>query len=37
MGKNHSLRFSGISAIRLEKGSDFDGLFVSYVYRWGGK
>lgn len=37
MGMHHSLRFSGISAIRFEKGSDFDGLFISYLYRWGGK
>lgn len=35
LGMHHSLRFTGISAIRLEKGSDFDALFVSYVYRWG--
>ena len=37
LGMYHSLRFTGISAVRLEKGGDFDGLFVSYVYRWGGK
>lgn len=37
MGMHHSLRFTCISAIRLEKGSDFDGLFISYLYRWGGK
>ncbi len=36
LGMHHSLRFTGISAIRLEKGSDFDGFFVSYLYQWGG-
>ena len=36
LGMHHSLKFVGISAIRLEKGSDFDALLVSYTYRWGG-
>ena len=37
LGIHHSLKFSAISAIRFEKGSDFDALVVSYQYRWGGK
>lgn len=37
LGIHHSLKFSGISAIRLEKGSDFNALVVNYQYRWGGK
>lgn len=37
LGLQHSLKFTAISAIRFEKGSDFDALAVGYQYRWGGK
>jgi hypothetical protein len=36
LGMDHSIRFTGITAIRLESGSDFDGLVLSYIYKWGG-
>lgn len=29
-----TLRFSAITAVRIEKGPDFDALSVSYQYRW---
>jgi hypothetical protein len=37
LGLQHSLKFTAISAIRFEKGSDFGALAVFYQYRWGGK
>lgn len=37
LGMQHSLKFTAISAIRFEKGSDFDAFAVAYQYRWGGK
>ena len=30
----HSVKFSALSAVRLEKGPDFDALGSSYQYRW---
>ena len=31
---NHTLRLVGASAVRLQKGADFDALAVTYQYRW---
>jgi len=33
-GKHHTIRINGLSGIRLEQGSDFDAIGVSYQYRW---
>ncbi len=30
----HTLKFGYVSGIRFEKGSDFDGLTLTYQYRW---
>lgn len=30
----HTLRFTGISSLALERGADFDGLAVTYQYMW---
>ena len=32
---NHTLRLVAASAVRLQKGADFDALALSYQYRWG--
>ena len=34
VSKKSSIKFSYFSAIRLEKGADFDTLAISYQYRW---
>ena len=34
IGQHHLIRFSGISGIRLERGSDFDAVALTYQYRW---
>jgi len=33
-GKHHTIRLNGLSGIRLEQGSDFDAIGISYQYRW---
>lgn len=35
LGKGHVLRAFLVSGIRFEKGPDFDGGGISYMYRWG--
>lgn len=37
IGLHHTFRINGITAIRLEKGADFDALSISYQYRWNKK
>jgi len=34
IGKHHTIRLNGLSGIRLEQGSDFDAIAISYQYRW---
>jgi len=34
IGQHHLIRVSGISGIRLERGSDFDAVALTYQYRW---
>jgi hypothetical protein len=33
---HHTVRLTGVTGIRIEQGADFDGVAVSYQYRWGG-
>lgn len=35
LGKGHVLRTFVITGIRFEKGGDFDGVGLAYMYRWG--
>ena len=34
VGQHHTFRLTGISGIRLERGSDFDAVALTYQYRW---
>jgi hypothetical protein len=34
LGLHHTLRLTGVSGVRLERGADFDAVAVSYQYRW---
>ena len=34
IGPHHTIRLTGFSGIRLERGSDFDAIVLSYQYRW---
>ena len=34
MGKQHTLRISAISAVRFERGADYDAFALSYQFRW---
>jgi len=34
LGKNHTLKLTTISGVRLERGPDFDAFVVAYQYRW---
>jgi hypothetical protein len=34
VGQHHTFRLTGISGIRLERGSDFDAIALTYQYRW---
>ena len=36
-GKNHSLKFTAVSGIRIERGPDFDAFGIAYQYRWNSK
>ena len=33
-GLHHTVRLTGVTGVRLERGSDFDAVAVSYQYRW---
>jgi hypothetical protein len=33
-GQHHVLRLTGITGVRLERGSDFDAIALTYQYRW---
>ena len=33
-GKHHTLRLTGVTGVRLERGSDFDGIALTYQFRW---
>lgn len=34
VAKHHTFRLSGITAVRLEQGSDFDAMSITYQFRW---
>ena len=34
LGKQHTLRFSAVSAVRFERGADYDALALTYQFRW---
>jgi len=34
LGQHHTIRLSGITGVRLERGSDFDAISLTYQYRW---
>lgn len=34
IARSHTIKLTGISAVRLEKGPDFNALTLSYQYRW---
>lgn len=34
IAQHHNIRFTGVTGIRLEKGSDFDAVGITYQYRW---
>jgi len=36
-GKHHTIRLNGLTGIRLEQGSDFNAIGISYQYRWNHK
>ena len=33
-GQHHTLRLTGFTGVRLERGSDFDAIVLTYQYRW---
>jgi hypothetical protein len=33
-GQHHVLRLTGVTGVRLERGSDFDAVALTYQYRW---
>jgi hypothetical protein len=33
-GQHHTLRLTGVTGVRLERGSDFDAVALTYQYRW---
>lgn len=37
LGKNHTLKFTAVSGMRIERGPDFDAFGIAYQYRWFGK
>ncbi len=34
LGQDHVLRLTGVTGVRLERGSDFDAVVLTYQYRW---
>ena len=34
VAKNHSLKFTAVSGVRLERGADFDAFGIAWQYRW---
>ena len=34
LAENHSLKFTAVSGIRIERGPDFDAFGIAYQYRW---
>ena len=34
LGQYQTIRITGVTGIRLERGPDFDGIAISYQYRW---
>ena len=34
LGQHHLLRFTGVTSVRLSRGSDYDGVALTYQYRW---
>lgn len=34
LAQHHTLRLTGVTGVRLEQGSDYDGVGVAYQYRW---
>lgn len=34
LGPHHTIRLTGVTGFRLEQGSDFDAIALSYQYRW---
>lgn len=37
LGENHSLKFTAVSGVRIERGPDFDAFGIAYQYRWNRK
>ena len=34
LGKDHTLKFTAVSGMRIERGPDFDAFGIAYQYRW---
>ena len=34
LGKNHAIKFTVVSGVRIERGPDFDAFGIAYQYRW---
>jgi len=37
LGDKHTLKFTAVSGVRIERGPDFDAFGISYQFRWFGK
>ncbi|MCD4735640.1 MAG: transporter [Bacteroidales bacterium] len=37
LGENHTLKFTAVSGVRIERGPDFDAFGIAYQYRWNNK